>query len=117
MRIIRQVTLDRSNRKKDRSVSITFTTNLEQSTEDFMEIDRLNGAMGVLHFSDRGELTQSEIDEIENIDFEVEGKTKSQRLRNVLYVLWKQEGQKGDFKDFYSAKMEKLIIKIKDRLE
>jgi len=81
-----------------------------------MEIDKLNGATGIVHFSDRGELTQAEIDEIENIDFEVEGKTKSQRLRNVLYILWKQEGE-GEFKEFYANRMEKLITKIKDRLE
>src|SRR4051812_7532194 len=32
-------TLDRSNRKKDRSCSVTFTTNRELTTAEFMELD------------------------------------------------------------------------------
>jgi len=32
MNLLRKVTLDRCNRKKDRSVSFTFTTQLEESS-------------------------------------------------------------------------------------
>jgi hypothetical protein len=39
MNIVRQVSFESANRKKDRSVSIRFTTDIEQSTEEFMEID------------------------------------------------------------------------------
>ena len=115
MGIVRQVTLDRSNRKKDRSVSITFTTNLEQSTQDFMEIDELDGANGILYFSDRGNLTDEEVKMIDEVDIEIEGKTKSQRLRNVLYVYCEQQGE--DFKDFYDNEMEKIIQHYKDKLD
>lgn len=115
MSIVRQVTLDRSNRKKDRSVSITFTTNLEQSTQDFMEIDELDGASGIIYFSDRGKLTKEEIDMIEGVDIELEGKTKSQRLRNVLYVYCDQLGD--DFKDFYDKEMERIIEHYKSKLD
>jgi hypothetical protein len=117
MGIIRQVILDRASRKKDKSVSLTFVTDLEQSTEQFMEIDKQIMKHGIIYFSERTELTQDEMDELDSIDVEMEGKTKSQRLRAVLFVYWKQSGQKKEFKDFYSDWMEEVISKIKNRLE
>jgi hypothetical protein len=117
MGIIRQVILDRASRKKDKSVSLTFVTDLEQSTDQFMEIDKQIMKHGIIYFSERTELTQDEIDELDTIDVEMEGKTKSQRLRAVLFIYWKQSGQNKEFKEFYSDWMEEVISKIKNRLE
>lgn len=118
MNLLRQVTLDRSNRKKDRSVSLTFVTTLEQSSEQFLEIDKADGQSGVLYFKPDGSLTQKEIDELDKVDVEVEGKSKSQRLRNVLYIYREQNAQiEEDFKTFYSNEMEKLIQHYKDKLD
>lgn len=116
MNLLRQVTLNRANRKADRSVSMTFTTQLEESSEGFMEIDTILNQSGILYFKPSGELTQQEIDEIEKTDIEVEGKSKSQRLRNVLYRLWEQSKTSVNFNDFYSQRMEQLIEQIKERL-
>jgi hypothetical protein len=116
MNLLRQVTLNRANRKADRSVSMTFTTQLEESSEGFMEIDSILNQNGILYFKPSGELTQQEIDEIEKSNIEVEGKSKSQRLRNVLYRLWEQSETEVNFNDFYSQRMEQLIEQIKDRL-
>lgn len=113
--MLRQVTLDRSNRKKDKSITITFTTQLEQSSEEFMEIDKLLGTSGVLYYKESGVLTEEEIREIESANIPVEGKSKSQRLRNVLYVLSQQESV-DDFKQFYADKMEEIICHFKDKL-
>ena len=47
-------------------------------------------------------------------------KTKSQRLRAVLYVSWQQKFQATDtlsFEDFYKGQMEGIIQRIKDTLE
>ncbi len=118
--MLKKVTLDRANRRKDRSVSLTFITSLEESSSGFMEIDEEINTSGVLYYKSSGELTQKEVDEIDNADLEVEGKTKSQRLRNVLYVLYEQTtGQKDaeGFKDFYSNKMEQMIEHFKDKLD
>ena len=117
MNILRQVSFEGANRKKDRSVSIRFTTDLEQSTEEFMEIDKMLNSRGILYYSDRGELTQEEIDTLDEVDIEMQGKTKSQRMRSVMFLLWKQQGEKRNFKDFYSEKMESIITKIKDKLD
>ena len=113
--LLTQVTLDRANRKKDKSVSLTFVTQLEQSSEQFMEIDEKIGDSGLIFFKSSGNLTKEEIKELDNTEIEVEGKTKSQRLRNVLIVYAKQNGQ--ELSTFYASEMEKIIEHYKGKLE
>ena len=117
MNLLKQVILDRANRRKDRSVSLTFITDLEQSSDEFKSIDELLNTNGIIYFKPSGTLTQKEVDEIDSSDLEVEGKTKSQRLRNVLYVMWEHIGSVDSFKDFYSNKMEEIIQHYKDKLD
>jgi len=110
------VTLDRSNRKKDKSVSLTFITQLEQTSEEFMKIDSLLNDSGVLYFKSNGNLTKEEINALDDVEIEVEGKTKSQRLRNVLYILNKQN-KDIDFHTFYADEMERIIEHFKGKLK
>lgn len=119
MNLLRTVTLDRANRLKDKSVSITFTTQLEESSENYMEIDKLLGSNGVLYFKDSGTLTTEEVKELDNVEVEVEGKTKSQRLRNVLYVYHTQSDgyDASTFNDFYTLEMERIIEHYKSKLD
>mgnify|MGYP003626863916 FL=1 len=122
MNLLRQVTFDRANRKKDKSVSMTFITQLEQTTDDFMQIDQILNDSGVLYFKSNGNLSKEEIKSLDSSEIEVEGKTKSQRLRNVLYVYWTQNKEGMDeiyfksFNDFYSAEVEKIIEHYKNKL-
>ena len=116
MKILRQVELDRATRRKDKSVSLTFITSLEQSSTEFMEIDKVINDTGILYFKSDGKLTQEEIDSIESVNIEVEGKTKSERLRNVLYVLHGKTNQLDSFNEFYTTHMEKLIQHYKDKI-
>ena len=115
--MIKQVTLDRANRKKEKSVSMTFITDTEQTSEEFMELDKHLNNHGIIYFKDGGNLTQQEKDEIDKVDIEVEGKTKSQRMRGVLFVLWQQQGSQGEYTQFYGNYMEKLIDNIKSNLD
>jgi len=124
MSLLRQVTLDRANRKKDKSVSLTFITQLEQSSKEFMEIDGILNDSGVLFFKSNGSLTKEEVKELEGAEIEVEGKTKSQRLRNVLYIQWQQLSEidtrklnNNTFNDYYSSEMERIIQHYKDKLD
>jgi len=114
-KILVQCTLDRATRKKDRSVSLTFITDLEQTSEEFMNIDETINSKGILYFKSDGNLTQEEIYKIDEVDIEFEGKTKSQRLRSVIWLLSQQEGL--DPKEFYSDKMEEIIEHIKNKLD
>ena len=47
--------------------------------------------------------------ELIGIKSEVNTKTPGQRLRSILFIWWKQLGEKEDFETFYRLKMEKLI--------
>jgi hypothetical protein len=51
------------------------------------------------------------------VDTEREQKTPSQRLRGVLFLVWKKgHSQAGSFEDFYARKMEAMIESWKDAL-
>ena len=127
--MIKEVVLDKVSRRKDRSVAYTFITSLEQSSEQLAEWDSNCSQNGIIYFKTNGNLTQQEVNEIESVEIEVEGKTKSQRLRNVLYVLHSQIppttqntgseiiGTRISFDAFYSDEMEKIIQHYKDKLD
>jgi len=117
MKILKQVTLDSVRRRKDKSIGLTFITTTEQTPEQLMEIDRLTDQSGVIYFKGSGTLTQEEVDELDNVDIELEGKSKSQRLRNVLFVYWNQLGKPDEWKSFYSIQMEKFIENLKQKLD
>ena len=117
MNILRTVVLDRINRKKDKSVSITFITDNEQTSEQLMELDKQLDQRGILYFKPKGLLTTAEADELDNVDIELEGKTQSQRLRNVLFVYWQQSNSNIDFKQFYKSETEKIIEHYKGKLK
>lgn len=107
--------LTKYNPRKDKSVTISFETN-EKNVQQIMELHNLMGTYGGLVFKPEDQLTPQELKEIDDMSFEMHGKSKSNRLRDVLYILHKQEGE-GDFKDYYAEKMESIINQIKGRLE
>jgi len=119
--ILKQVTFDRANRKKDRSISLTFITTLEQTPKEFMDIDTLLSDFGTLYFKSGGSLSKKELNALDDIKIETEGKSKSQRLRAVLFVEHKQKAAKGltnlDTNQYYAVEMEKEIEKRKQNLD
>tara|TARA_R110000796_G_scaffold218540_1_gene334464 strand:+ start:44 stop:400 length:357 start_codon:yes stop_codon:yes gene_type:complete len=115
--LLRAVTFDRANRKKDKSVSLTFITQTEQTSEEFMQMDSLLSDSGALFFKSNGNLSKEEIKALDGVEIENEGKTKSQRLRNVLFVYHKQLESTVDFKDFYATEVEKIIEHYKSKLD
>ena len=112
------VVLDRFSRRKDRTASITFITQ-EKTSAEIAEIDAALDQFGVLYFRGEEKMNTDEVEELDNIDIDVydEPKSQSQRLRNVLYILWKQGGESGDFKKFYKQKTEEIIQHFKNKLK
>jgi hypothetical protein len=51
------------------------------------------------------------------VDKELDRKSQSERIRNCLFVLWKQEGEPGDFSQFYRKRTEDIISYIKRKLD
>jgi len=107
--------LTKYNPRKDKSVTISFETD-EKSAEQVAELHGLISQYGALVFKPENQLTPQEIKEIDDLDIEMTGKTKSQRLRNVIYRLHEQEGG-VNFNLFYAQKMEEIINHIKSKLE
>lgn len=98
--------------KVDRSLGLTIATP-ELSTQEkalFMEMQGLNTEMTIKPLEEKTE-------GIEKIDKDVNTKTQSQRLRVVLFVYWKQLGEKETFEDFCRTQTEKMIDHWKSKLE
>ena len=88
---------------KDKTIKITFETQ-EPTPEILTQIALHNQKFGFLAFK-------------EDAYKEDKGKTPSKRLRNVLFVLFKQDSEGYDnFSDYYNNKMEKFITHIKGKL-
>jgi len=62
-------------------------------------------------------ITTNEIDKVDKIDIDLGGKTQSQRIRNVLYKLYEQDGKGETFDEFYKSKTEKYIEFLKKKIE
>ena len=111
------VILDGLNTLKDKSIKLVFQTR-EFSGAEVAELLKYRDAEGWLLFA------PNPFDEKTNIPKESadsgkgEGKSPSQRLRAVLYVMWEQKGKPTDtFEEYYRIQMEKVLEQLKSRLE
>lgn len=100
---------------KDGSVTLSFTSGQEIS--DDATIYLLNAGrrdeLGWLLWSPN----KHQVDDLPKEQAEETGKTRAQRLRAVIYVLWQQKGSVGQFEAFYAEKMDKIIEHYKGYLE
>ena len=55
--------------------------------------------------------------EVHQVKSEINQKTPSQRLRAVMFLLWRQSGNTDDFENFYRNSMEKIIDALKAKLD
>ncbi len=100
--------------RKDGSAGLTFDTR-ELNSEEIFTIMSLRQTEGWLCFSPNKEDL-----EVPEEKAELDEKSPSERLRNVLFVWYKQETEKGKFtglfETFRKEKMEKLIEGVKSKL-
>jgi len=98
--------------KVDHSLGLSISTPELSSSEKalFMEMQGINTRMTIEPLDEKAE-------GIEKINKEINTKTQSQRLRAVIFIYWKQSGEKETFEEFYRQHMEKLIDVIKGKLE
>lgn len=98
--------------KVDKSLGLRLSTP-ELSSEEkalFMELQGLNCIVSIVPHDEQ------KVEEYK-VEKDLNEKPPSVRLRAVLFVLWEQQGKKGDFNDFYREMMEKFIDHIKSKLE
>ena len=107
------VTMGIAKRKADSSVTIPFTTNYEVATEDFVDLDTYRNSPGYLLFAEN-ELNEADIPKE---DAKTDIKSRSQRLRAVLFARHKQEGgTDADFEPRYNRYMDAIIEQQKQYL-
>ena len=98
----------------DGSINISLETQ-ELSGNDMAELFSYRNALGYVTF------TPNLVGKVEVPESPVEdmGKSPSQRMRAVLFVMWEQSGKKkfDTFAQFYDVNMERLINQLKERLE
>lgn len=102
------------NSRANHTFDITFNTN-ELGENASKLLPHLNKA-GTLAFK-IGEISDTEIEALPEVKEYSEEKSKAQRLRAVLYLLWQQGDKKTTSEEFYRDRMEKIIEQIKDKLE
>lgn len=101
----------------DGSLTVCVETQ-ELSSSNAGELFSTRGKAAMMYLSPKETISQKEIDQVNAIDAEIDGKTPSQRLRNTLYVLFTQtpEGYK-DFDSFYKFKMNAITEHLKSKLQ
>jgi len=109
------VIIDSIRSRKDGSVAITMETQ-ELSPSKAGELFELRNKIAAIYISAKT-MSKSEMDQVNAIDPDLQGRTPSQRLRNSLYV-WHQQDPQGykDFDSFYKSKMELFIDNVKANL-
>ncbi len=100
------------NPKADRSWKLVFETRELRGEEVKLLADNFQGE-GWLLFKPNEAISLEEVPE-GNAESGV--KSQSQRLRDVIFILWKQNGERTDFESFYRTYLEKLIEYTKGKL-
>lgn len=101
------------------SLRMTFDTQEEVSQEAKTKIIEAHEEFGWVTFL-VGE-KKIEIDDVVGLPElpkdDSKKKSNSERLRAILYVYWKQQGEQGFFEDYYNRYFEKIINSIKEKLQ
>src|SRR5690242_20061139 len=88
--------VDKITTLKDRSVKITLDTQ-ELTPMRAGELFTLMNSLASVYISP-AEITSREMAQVDAIEPDMPGKSPSQRMRNVLFLIWKQDGE--GFKEF-----------------
>jgi len=102
---------------QDGSLKLCFDSQ-ELSPANVGEIFSHRGKLVALYISPKETIAQRELDQIDSLEVDLPGKTKSQRVRNCLYRIWElqPDGHKT-FESYYSFHMEKHISELKTVLD
>jgi hypothetical protein len=118
-KIVLDGVLESISTRMDGTVSVKFGTN-EMDSSNAASLFSLRGKYCKALFSDNN-ITALEEEVVDKTQIAKTGKnkTKSQRLRAVLYRCWEQSPHHDNvsFEDFYNTEMEIIIERYKNFLE
>ncbi len=97
--------------KKDRSLGLRIETPELTTTErsEIMDIQGMNVDLFIKPLDE-------EAAGITEIKTELDSKTQSQRIKAVLYILWKQDMEDMDFNTYYQSRTERIIEYLKSKI-
>lgn len=103
--------------RKDSTVKIVLGTQ-KLSPSQAGELFSLMNKLVAVYISPKESVSAKEIEQVDKLDPELHGKTQSQRLRNVLYKLFEQDGEGfKEFDSYYKGKTEKIIEHLKTKIK
>lgn len=103
--------------RKDKTISITLGTQ-ELNPEKAGELFATNGHVVACYLSVKEHISEVEKQDIDSIEPTPQGKTPSQRMRNVLYRMWEQDNEGYTDKNLhYLYWMDKIIEGLKLKLK
>lgn len=105
--------------RKDNTLKIVLGT---QELTEGGKLFPLQNKLCTIGIAPNEALTEQDIEILQaskiKLDDVPSGKSPSQRMRNVLFVLWQQNnGGYDDFNLFYLNRMDRLIDQVKAKLE
>ncbi len=103
--------LDNLSLRKDGSILLKFETR-EMSGQEISDILGFRNTLGWMQFSQNSDFRPPPK---ENAVLDI--KSPSERLRDVIFIYYKQGLQDKTFETFYSEYMEKIINSIKLKLK
>lgn len=107
-----QAILTKANPTVDRGMSLGFRTRELSHEEKVVLMEKLNSE-GWLLFKENEFVTP----DVPEGNAETGSRTPSERLRDVIFVYYKQKDSKSDFELFYRNQMEVIIEAMKRKLE
>lgn len=99
--------------RRDGTIKVTLGCQ-EMPASRAGELMSFNGKLAACYLSIKDTIPQKDMSQVDAIEVDMSGKRPSERMRNVLFILWKQdqEGYK-EFDFYYRAKMESFIETLK----
>jgi hypothetical protein len=99
--------------RKDKSLAFRVATGEIQPDQmaAFFPLTGVNVSLLIQPHENEGE------QEMVEVTSEADKKSHSQRLRAALFVWWDQLGRKQPFRSFYEENLERIITKVKDKLD
>lgn len=102
--------------RRDGTIKVVLGTQ-ELSQSKAGELFGLQNRVACVYISPKESIPQNELKQVDQLEPDLPGKSPSARMRNVLFILWKQD-QKGfkEFDPFYRSEMEAIIGELKNNI-
>ena len=100
---------------KDKSVKLVLETQELSPNKAGALFQLMNQIVSV--YVKPNEINEDEINKVDQVEPQLPGKTPSQRMRNVLFILWKQDHEGyQEFDYYYKSRMDKFIEGLKNNI-